>query len=67
MWEQTPTSENYEINVSNNLLGQKVKVYYRFNNITDTTPTKVFAVMADRSRRLVNTTVDKITTAPQSA
>lgn len=61
--EQTPTSENYEINVSNDLLGQKVKVYYRFNNITDTTPTKVFAVMADRSQKVVNTTVDKITTS----
>lgn len=53
-------SKTYQIEASNDLLGQKVKVYYRVANITDTEPTEVFAVLADTSEKVVNTTVDKI-------
>ena len=59
--EWTPKSVNYEVNVDNALLGQKVKVYYRQASMTDTTPRDVFAVLADNSEKVVNTTVDKIT------
>lgn len=52
--------KTYQIEASNDLLGQKVKVYYRVANITDTEPTEVFAVLADTSEKVVNTTVDKI-------
>ena len=54
---------NYEINIGNELLGQKVKVYYRVNSQTDLTPRNVFAVLADSSEKVVNTTVDQITTS----
>lgn len=59
--EWNPKSVNYEVNVDNALLGQKVKVYYRQASMTDTTPRDVFAVLADNSEKVVNTTVDKIT------
>ena len=59
--EQKPDSTNYEISgVDNSLLGQKVRVYYRQTSITDTTPRSVFAVLADSSEKVVNTTVDQI-------
>ena len=54
-------STTYEdIDADNALLGQKVKVYYRTANFTDTKPTEVFAVLADSSEKVVNTTVDQI-------
>lgn len=59
----TPGNVNYEFDADNALLGQKVKVYYRYNSITDTTPRQVFAVLADNSQKVVNTTVDQITTS----
>ena len=49
-----------DIDADNALLGQKVKVYYRTANFTDTKPTEVFAVLADSSEKVVNTTVDQI-------
>lgn len=59
--EHEPVSTNYEISgVDNSLLGQKVRVYYRQTSITDTTPRSVFAVLADSSENVVNTTVDQI-------
>lgn len=54
----TPT--NYTVNADNALLGQKVKVYYRTANATSTEPTEVYAVLADSSEKVVNTTVDQI-------
>ena len=54
-------STTYEdIDADNALMGQKVKVYYRTANFTDTKPTEVFAVLADSSEKVVNTTVDQI-------
>lgn len=54
------TTTYEDIDADNALLGQKVKVYYRTANFTDTKPTEVFAVLADSSEKVVNTTVDQI-------
>ena len=58
--EHSPRATTYKISVDNDLLGQEVIVYYRQTSMTDTTPRSVFAVLADSSEKVVNTTVDQI-------
>lgn len=53
-------SRTYTVSADNALLGQKVKVYFRTANTTSTEPTEVYAVLADSSEKVVNTTVDQI-------
>lgn len=52
-------TQDYKYEADKALLGQKVKVYYRSGN-TGVSDLKVYAIMADNSQKVINTTLDQI-------
>ena len=64
---QTAENRNYDIAVDNSLLGQKVRVYYRSADYTSLEVSEVYAVLADPTQKVVNTTLDQISFSSSNA
>ncbi len=65
--KQTAENRNYDIAVDNSLLGQKVRVYYRSADYTSLEVSEVYAVLADPTQKVVNTTLDQISFSSSNA
>lgn len=65
--DEKAEGRTYDIAVNNGLMGQKVRVYYRSADYTSLEVSEVYAVLADPTQKVVNTTVDQISFSSSNA